>query len=76
MFSTHTFANVGVNYFTTERKRGDGVAFDHLEQYGRESNPQYDTALPLFLRSGHVSNDYLQTWKASSALKERNSHVS
>lgn len=34
--STKTFYNLGVNWFSTERKRGDGVAFDNLQ-------PQYVT---------------------------------
>jgi outer membrane receptor protein involved in Fe transport len=33
--STKTFYNVGINFFQTERKRGDGVAFDDL-------SPQYN----------------------------------
>jgi len=31
--STKTFYNVGVNYFRTERKRGDGIAFDDLSPH-------------------------------------------
>ncbi|HET7224882.1 MAG TPA: TonB-dependent receptor [Candidatus Eisenbacteria bacterium] len=34
--STKTFYNLGVNWFSTDRKRGDGVAFDNLQ-------PQYVT---------------------------------
>jgi outer membrane receptor protein involved in Fe transport len=31
--STKTFYNLGVNFFQTERKRGDGIAFDDLSPY-------------------------------------------
>jgi outer membrane receptor protein involved in Fe transport len=44
--SKNTFYNASVNYFYTERKRGDGKLFDDLLSYGRVSNPTYDaTAL-------------------------------
>ncbi len=60
VFNTRNFGNVGFNYFETQRKRGDGVAFDRLDQYGRVNNPRYDTDLPIFWDSGHVFDDYLQ----------------
>jgi outer membrane receptor protein involved in Fe transport len=55
-----SFYNVGVNYFETERKRGDGVHFDDLEGYYRDPNPRFDINLPMFWRDGHVFEDYLQ----------------
>jgi outer membrane receptor protein involved in Fe transport len=60
VFSTRSFANVGVNFSQTERKRGDGLAFDRLGEYGRVSNPTLDTNLPMFWKPGHVWDDYLQ----------------
>jgi len=45
--SPNTFYNASVNYFYTERKRGDGKLFDDLLSYGRVSNPSYD-AMALF----------------------------
>ena len=57
-----TFFNLGGNFFTTTRKRGDGVAFDRLDQYYTNggSNPLYDGDVPLFYQAGHVWDDYLQ----------------
>lgn len=64
VFSPKTFMNVGANWFTTERKRGDGVAFDRLSEYytlsDNGSNPLYDGDVPLFFSDGHVWDDYLQ----------------
>jgi outer membrane receptor protein involved in Fe transport len=34
-FSANTIANISANFFSTERKRGDSVAFDDLLGYGR-----------------------------------------
>jgi outer membrane receptor protein involved in Fe transport len=37
------FYTLSANYFSTERKRGDGVYFDNLLAYGRpDGNPRYD----------------------------------
>ncbi|MEO5989229.1 MAG: TonB-dependent receptor, partial [Candidatus Eisenbacteria bacterium] len=58
--SPKTFYNVGVNWFETLRKRGDGVHFDRLAEYYRNPNPRFDTDLPLFFTTGHVFDDYLQ----------------
>lgn len=59
--SQKSFYNVGVNYFATARKRGDGVHFDRLAEYLRPAgNIQYDPDLPLFFLPGHVFNNYLQ----------------
>ncbi len=55
-----TFWTLGVNYFETLRKRGDGVHFDRLEQYYRESNPRFNSDIPMFFDPGHVFDDYLQ----------------
>ncbi len=58
--SQKTFYTLGVNYFETLRKRGDGVAFDNLERYYIARNPSFDADIPLFFRSGHIFNNYLQ----------------
>ena len=59
--SQKTFYNLGANYFSTVRKRGDGVHFDRLVEYLRPAgNIQYDDELPLFFSEGHVFNNYLQ----------------
>ena len=60
VLSQKTFYNVGVNWFDTQRKRGDGVAFDQLGKYYIDTNPQYDQTVPLFFDAGHVFNNYLQ----------------
>jgi outer membrane receptor protein involved in Fe transport len=58
--SQKTFYTVGVNYFETLRKRGDGVEFDNLERYYIGRNPTFDPDIPLFFRKGHIFNNYLQ----------------
>jgi outer membrane receptor protein involved in Fe transport len=60
VLSPKTFYTVGVNYFETMRKRGDGVHFDRLGDYYRTSNPRFDINLPMFWQEGHVFDDYLQ----------------
>ena len=61
LFSTKTFANLGVNFFETLRKRGDGVAFDDLAGYYQANgNPRFDPNLPMFYKPGHIWEDYLQ----------------
>lgn len=60
VLSKRTFYTVGVNYFETLRKRGDGVAFDDIGGYYRPTNPRFDTDLPMFWKPGHVFDDYLQ----------------
>jgi outer membrane receptor protein involved in Fe transport len=43
------FYTLSVNFFSTERKRGDGVYFDNLHDYGRPGgNPDYDIGRALF----------------------------
>lgn len=58
--SAKSFYQLGINYFETLRKRGDGVAFDNLERYYIGRNPSFDQDIPLFFRSGHIFNNYLQ----------------
>ncbi len=58
--SPKTFYTLGVNWFETLRKRGDGLAFDRLAEYYRDPNPRFDTDVPLFFTKGHVFDDYLQ----------------
>ena len=61
VLSQRTFYNVGVDYFNTLRKRGDGVAFDRLaEYYAPDGNILYDGNLPMFWQPGHLWDDYLQ----------------
>lgn len=70
--SPKTFYSVGVNYFETLRKRGDGVHFDRLAEYIRSANPRYDQDVPLFFEEGHVFDDYLQRrssyWGAQASM--------
>ena len=41
--SKSTFYNLGINYYKTERTRGDNIYFDNLIGYARASlNPRYD----------------------------------
>jgi outer membrane receptor protein involved in Fe transport len=60
VLSPKSFFNIGGNFFETTRKRGDGVHFDRIGEYFRESNPLYDTDVPVFFSPGHVWDDYLQ----------------
>jgi outer membrane receptor protein involved in Fe transport len=47
--STTSFYSLGLNYFLTDRKRGDGTYFDDLAAYSRPSgNPRFDQYLNLF----------------------------
>ena len=56
-----SFLGVSVNYFLTERKRGDGVFFDNVPAYALPGgNPQFDPNLPYFYRPGHVYDDFLR----------------
>src|SRR5204863_7675184 len=60
-FSSRTFANLGVNYFDTLRKRGDGVFFDDLGSYYQPNgNTLFNQDIPEFWDPGHVFDDYLQ----------------
>jgi outer membrane receptor protein involved in Fe transport len=61
LFSAKTYATLGMNFFETLRKRGDGVFFDDIgSYYVPGGNPLFDTDIPLFWESGHVFDDYLQ----------------
>jgi outer membrane receptor protein involved in Fe transport len=68
----NTFYTVGMNWFYTERFRGDGRYFKDLKAYGRiRGNPTYDSSAPLFWdgpvgegaaytdTTAHVWDDYL-----------------
>ena len=73
VLSPKSFYNLGANYFSTTRKRGDGVAFDNLAgYYVPGGNPLYDTDVPLFNLPGHVWDDYLQRksgyWGATGSM--------
>ncbi|MBD3162887.1 MAG: TonB-dependent receptor plug domain-containing protein, partial [Candidatus Latescibacteria bacterium] len=66
-----TFYSVGLNWFYTERYRGDGVHFKDLAAYSRPGgNPRFDPDNPLFWfgptegidnpdSTAHVWDDYL-----------------
>ncbi|MEO5617363.1 MAG: TonB-dependent receptor [Candidatus Eisenbacteria bacterium] len=69
LVSTKTFWNLGLNFFDTERTRGDGVAFDNLAAYYRASNPRFDPDLPMFWRNGHVFNNFLKRHSSYWALQ-------
>ena len=58
--SAKSYYTLGANFFRTLRKRGDGVAFDRLEEYYVPTNPSYDQDVPVFFAQGHVFDDYLQ----------------
>ena len=59
--SAKSFLTGSLNYFMTERKRGDGVYFDDVAAYSQpQGNPQFDPNLPYFLLPGHVFDDYLR----------------
>jgi len=59
--SSKSFLSTSVNYFFTERKRGDGVYFDNIQGYSQPNgNPQFDPNMPYFLIPGHVFDDYLR----------------
>jgi len=61
VFNSRSFATLGVNYFDTLRKRGDGLAFDDLSKYFVDGgNPLFDGDIPVFWDPGHVFDDYLQ----------------
>lgn len=46
--SKNTFYTAAVNYYYTERTRGDGELFDDLMSYARVSNPSYDPMTLFF----------------------------
>jgi outer membrane receptor protein involved in Fe transport len=69
-----TFYTVGLSYFQTERKRGDGVHFDDLGAYYRDPNPRFPITLPMFWSDGHVFDDYLQ--RKSSYIGGQGSYTS
>ena len=69
VLSRQTFYNVGLSYFVTQRKRGDGVYFDDLSALyaaagGTDStaasNPRFDTDVPLFYYNGRIVPGYIQ----------------
>jgi len=43
-----SFYTLGANYFYTERKRGDGLYFDNIDQYSSTPQADFDTAIPWF----------------------------
>lgn len=76
--SKTTFYNLSVNYFVTERTRGDGVHFDDIFDYGRaEGNLRFDDTR-LFrpwddpdtdLDEGYLYDDYLHRKSSYIGLK-------
>src|SRR6267378_4132539 len=43
-----SFYALGASYFYTERKRGDGLYFDNIDQYGSTPQADFDLAIPWF----------------------------
>jgi outer membrane receptor protein involved in Fe transport len=61
LFNARTYANLGINFFETLRKRGDGVFFDDIGGYYVDGgNILFDQDIPVFWDPGHVFDDYLQ----------------
>ena len=59
--SAKSFYGISVNYFLTERMRGDGVFFDNLEGYSVPGgNPTFQPGTPYFWDEGHVFDDFLR----------------
>ncbi len=59
--NTTSFYGVSLNYFQTERPRGDGVFFDDLTGYSQpDGNPTFESGRPYFWDAGHVFDDYLR----------------
>ena len=74
VLSSKTFYNVGFNYFQTLRKRGDGIAFDNLNNYFGQiatlpGNPRFDQDIPLFWLPGHVQDNYIQRFSSYYGLQ-------
>jgi outer membrane receptor protein involved in Fe transport len=70
--SKNTFYTAAVNYYETERKRGDGVYFDNLLGYARESNPSYD-AMTLFFNgigNGNADSTYTDSTGTHTIYRE------
>jgi outer membrane receptor protein involved in Fe transport len=72
-FNPKTFATLGVNWFYTERFRGDGVYFKDLSLYPSElpvdpatgfpiGNPRYAENAPLFWYGGEDSTKGAHVW--------------
>jgi outer membrane receptor protein involved in Fe transport len=72
-FNPKTFANLGVNWFYTERFRGDGVYFKDLSLYPSElpidpatgdpvGNPRYPENAPLFWYGGQDTTKGSHVW--------------
>ncbi|MGH7725049.1 MAG: TonB-dependent receptor [Candidatus Eiseniibacteriota bacterium] len=68
--NARSFYGVYLNYFQTERERGDGVHFDNLEGYSQpDGNPTFPTGQPYFFTAGHVWDDYLKRKSSYWGLK-------
>lgn len=64
-----SFYNVGFSWFTTERKRGDGVYFDDIARYGEFPQADLRTDIPWFWPGlSGTPGDALGDSLASSAL--------
>jgi hypothetical protein len=46
--NSKSFYSVGMSWFFTERKRGDGVFFDNVEAYGSVPQIDFNTDIPWF----------------------------
>jgi len=64
-----TFYNLGVTFFKTERKRGDGLYFDRISEYSATPNPQLRDDIPWFFPGlGGTPGDPLSDSLAASVL--------
>jgi outer membrane receptor protein involved in Fe transport len=59
--SKNTFYTAAINYYESERKRGDGKLFDDLMAYARESNPSYDPMTLFYNGPGNGNADSTYT---------------
>ena len=68
--SAKTFYDLGVTFFKTERKRGDGLFFDDIAAYSANGSPQLRDDIPWFFPGyGGTPGDPLSDSLAASAGK-------
>lgn len=65
-----TFYTLGVNFFKTERKRGDGLFFDRIPEYSANGSPTLRDDIPWFFPGyGGTPGDPMSDSLAASAGK-------
>jgi len=75
VLSPATFYTVAGSYFTTDRKRGDGLHYDDLAAYARPGgNPRYDQYLNLFYNIDDPATDIVLD-RQGTVLSGDESHV-